>query len=183
MRACILILLVACVCTVHSLEHFLTVPLGASALFNVTDAEFYAGVLQRIAIPGGDSEVLVVEESWRFFRERPANKRREAGSPHFVPFENKRVSIQDLSVEDYLESLIESVTNSWALDRIDQALKPLDNSYLGYADGISNLRGVHIYVIDTGVFAHSDIPGTVTLDFDRYSANVAWDCNGTIHIA
>lgn len=181
MRLCLslLLFLATLVSTARSVEHFVTVPLNSAALFNVTDEEFYAGVLQRIAIPGGDSEVLIVDESWAFFRERPANRRREAGSSHFVPFENKRVSIQDVSVTDYLESLIESVTNSWALDRIDQALKPLDNNYLGYADGLSNLRGVHIYVIDTGVFDHPDIPGTVTLDFDRYSGNSAWDCNGT----
>mgnify|MGYP003386483087 FL=1 len=78
-------------------------------------------------------------------------------------------------VSDYIETLSESTTNSWGLDRIDQTQltpsKPLDGNYLGFEAGFSDVRTVHFYVIDTGVAQHPAIPQTISYDFSYYPDN------------
>jgi hypothetical protein len=81
-------------------------------------------------------------------------------------------------VDDFVNVTAEVNTNSWALDRIDQASKPLDGKYLGFSPGISDLRVVHFYVVDTGVDTHPDISQTIINEFNAPGGDPT-DCNGT----
>lgn len=67
-------------------------------------------------------------------------------------------------------------TSSWGLDRIDQQLLPLNNTYNYNNDG----SGVSAYVIDTGIrITHTEFGGRATHGFDAvndgYNGN---DCHG-----
>jgi subtilisin family serine protease len=65
---------------------------------------------------------------------------------------------------------------TWGLDRVDQALLPLDRSYT-YATGAA---GVRAYIVDTGILAtHADLGGRVVAGHTSISdGNGTSDCNG-----
>jgi subtilisin family serine protease len=71
---------------------------------------------------------------------------------------------------------ITTQTTSWALDRIDQKYMPLDNQYIYETSG----RGVHIYVIDSGIRSdHSDFTGRISTGWDLVeNDNTPQDCRG-----
>lgn len=64
---------------------------------------------------------------------------------------------------------------TWGLDRIDQRALPLNNTY----NYVQNGTGVHVYVIDSGIYNHNDFGGRIRHDYtavnDGYGAG---DCNG-----
>ena len=71
---------------------------------------------------------------------------------------------------------VESPVPSWGLDRVDQHLMPLDNSYSYGATG----QGVTAYIIDTGIlFSHTEFGGRAVSGVDEVTAGGnAQDCNG-----
>jgi subtilisin family serine protease len=61
------------------------------------------------------------------------------------------------------------------LDRIDQRLRPLDDSYTPVNDG----DGVNVYIMDTGILTtHIDFQGRASLGYDAYLDEFKQDCNG-----
>ncbi|KUF19974.1 S8 family peptidase [Streptomyces silvensis] len=68
-------------------------------------------------------------------------------------------------------------TASWALDRVDQRDLPLDGSYRAR----NPARGVHVYIVDTGVrVGHSEFGGRARGAYDAVDRvpGGARDCNG-----
>jgi len=65
---------------------------------------------------------------------------------------------------------------TWGIDRIDQRLLPLDQSYTDNTDG----SGVTVYIIDTGIrFDHVDFGDRASAGIDEVtSGGTAADCNG-----
>ncbi|MEX8493580.1 S8 family peptidase [Sphaerotilus sp.] len=64
----------------------------------------------------------------------------------------------------------------WGLDRIDQMALPLNNEFRSSLDG----RGVHIYIVDTGISAHDEFGSRLAddgLDAIQDGRGTA-DCNG-----
>ncbi len=74
------------------------------------------------------------------------------------------------------ENAIQYNPPSWGLDRIDQALLPLDNLYSYANDG----TGVTVYVIDGGIrFDHQEFTGRVFSGYDFVDNDAdASDCRG-----
>ncbi|HYO52487.1 S8 family peptidase [Archangium sp.] len=65
---------------------------------------------------------------------------------------------------------------TWGIDRVDQRDLPLDKTYLYGASG----RGVHAYIIDTGIrVTHTEFGGRARADFDSFTDEQKGnDCNG-----
>jgi subtilisin family serine protease len=65
---------------------------------------------------------------------------------------------------------------TWGLDRVDQRDLPLDKTYLYNTSG----RGVHAYIIDTGIrTTHAEFGGRAQADFDAFTdGQKGNDCNG-----
>lgn len=62
----------------------------------------------------------------------------------------------------------------WGLDRIDQRTLSLDHTYTYSSTG----AGVHVYLIDTGIWtAHAEFGGRADIVFDAYGLDGA-DCSG-----
>ncbi|WIA43022.1 hypothetical protein OEZ86_009556 [Tetradesmus obliquus] len=81
-------------------------------------------------------------------------------------------SVDDNTTEPYKLS---SSAASWGLDRINQYWLPLDGQY---SSGDYDGRGVHIYVIDTGVrTSHQDFAGRISDGASTFGGSV-WDDNG-----
>lgn len=80
-------------------------------------------------------------------------------------------NVQSVSVDGIM---VANTVPSWGLDRIDQRLLPLNDSYSAPNDG----SGVHVYITDTGIrFTHSDFEGRASLGFD-IDGSTGIDCNG-----
>lgn len=87
---------------------------------------------------------------------------------------DKRVAFVEA---DGIATTVATQTGSpWGLDRIDQRLLPLSNSFTYTANG----SGVNTYVIDTGIRAsHNDFGGRVVGGYDAVDGSLpAADCNG-----
>jgi subtilisin family serine protease len=97
----------------------------------------------------------------------PAAAARLAASPQVRYVEQNH----ELSVADTQPS-----PPSWGLDRIDQANRPVDNSYT-----YPSLAGgaVRAYILDTGILlSHTDLAGRASSGFDAVDGGSADDCNG-----
>ncbi|HEU4521934.1 MAG TPA: S8 family peptidase [Thermoanaerobaculia bacterium] len=74
------------------------------------------------------------------------------------------------------DATISIASTTWALDRIDQRLLPLDGSFVSNGSA----AGVSIYVVDTGILAeHADFAGRVVPGFSAFAdTRGTTDCNG-----
>lgn len=167
-------------------------------VYNLTREQFVASGKRVYNHTGATETIMVVADDWPYMpiflaehqvphnweslRHRPGRARRSDSHsdleyPVMRLVKTIRRDVED-DVQDYIDGLTESLTLSWGLDRIDHQSKVLDSQYLGYLSGVSNLRTVHLYVVDTGVFQHSNFDGTVSYDFSSFPSDPA-DCNGT----
>ncbi|CAN5175589.1 hypothetical protein BH09PAT2_BH09PAT2_03460 [soil metagenome] len=87
---------------------------------------------------------------------------------HIEP--NKYVSIND---ELSAANLDTNSVSSWGLDRIDQQNLPLDNTYEVIG---GNGEGVTVYVIDSGLAPHSELPNAH--EIANFIDTTDTDCNG-----
>src|SRR5262245_60318853 len=71
----------------------------------------------------------------------------QTGLTHTVPLADPSSSLYSLASSSARPTIIESQTISFALDRIDQRMPPLDRTYRRAATG----RGVTVYVFDGGI--------------------------------
>lgn len=103
-----------------------------------------------------------------------------------VSFPQGRAAVDLLSAKSSVRAVspnfrINKVTAPWHLDRIDQCLLPLDNSYTPPSPTAG--QGVRVYIVDTGVDAtHPLFGGRVNNFYTAYSTFADVDGHGT-HVA
>lgn len=86
----------------------------------------------------------------------------------------KRPNIESIELDGVVSIEVTQSNPTWGLDRIDQVIKPLSNTYTYVSTG----AGINAYVIDTGIqSSHPDLSGAVALGYSAITGGTE-DCNG-----
>lgn len=180
-------------------RRLLIVPLDTmpTYLSNYLDSGNRTGIVEMYRYNATRQLLLVVTQDWPFLtRLASSAQSQDASTPtteRIYLSQVKRVQVQAPGPRPTLpigpiqidpdfgvggQDMEASLTTSWALDRIDQRSKPLDNQYYGYSATSTAKRAVHVYVLDTGIYSHPDFSCPVIESFNYYPSDGSGDCNG-----